>query len=193
MFTAIKRALSTIHLVDGCLMIFMAVFLMQSAYSMLFYSDNSQNSSIDVIVRTSSSAIFGYFLSANFTKRAQSQDGDTAASEYGSKTVRQIGTDNSPVGRMIGFDTSERHSDDTVIKAHNARLSKREDNGACRQQIFVATATGLFCLITLLILRNVTGEDVDNPAVTATAVQFRDFVSGCVGFLIGCPTQKTDG
>mgnify|MGYP001864207630 CR=1 FL=1 len=55
-----------------------------------------------------------------------------------------------------------------------------------------AAAVGLFCLLTLLLLRNLPPEDpavVRSDSATATVAQFRDFVSGCVGFLIGQPSQ----
>ena len=33
---------------------------------------------------------------------------------------------------------------------------------------------------------------VESDSVAASVVQFRDFVSGCVGFLIGCPTHSNN-
>ena len=50
----------------------------------------------------------------------------------------------------------------------------------------------IFCLVTLLVLRNLSQWDLtaaESDSVAATVVQFRDFVSGCVGFLIGCPAH----
>ena len=32
----------------------------------------------------------------------------------------------------------------------------------------------------------------EDSAATATVAQLRDFVSGCVGFLIGCPARKSE-
>ena len=55
-------------------------------------------------------------------------------------------------------------------------------------QVVAATVIGLFSLSILLLLRWF-GMPEDSAA-TAMAAQFRDFVSGCVGFLIGCPTDK---
>lgn len=56
----------------------------------------------------------------------------------------------------------------------------------------MATVIGLFCLVTLLVLRNLNqwGLAVESDSAAASVVQFRDFVSGCVGFLIGCPTHS---
>ena len=58
-------------------------------------------------------------------------------------------------------------------------------------QILMAMVIGLFCLAVLLMVRfsawwGVTLVSSDSAA--ATIAQLRDFVSGSVGFLIGCPT-----
>ena len=56
-----------------------------------------------------------------------------------------------------------------------------------------AAGIGLFCLATLLVLRNLALWDAGSAggeSVTATVAQFRDFISGCVGFLIGAPPPK---
>ncbi len=61
----------------------------------------------------------------------------------------------------------------------------------CGLQVGVATGIGIFCLAALLLLRNAARW---HPALaqSVAVVQFRDFVSGCVGFLIGCPVRGTD-
>ena len=60
-------AFNRIPLVDKCLLVFFLVLLTQSAYSLFSHNGTgSEIEHIDVIVRTSSAAIFGYILSANF-------------------------------------------------------------------------------------------------------------------------------
>ena len=61
-----------------------------------------------------------------------------------------------------------------------------------RLQILVAAGIGLFCLAALILVRNIGGYTGGALSATAaaTVTQFRDFVSGCVGFLIGCPTSR---
>ena len=57
----------------------------------------------------------------------------------------------------------------------------------------VATGIGLFCLVALLVLRNLSQwglVSAESNSVASAVVQLRDFVSGCVGFLIGCPTHS---
>ena len=50
----------------------MAVLMLQSLYTLFFPGWDSQLSgSIDVVVRTSAAAVFGYFLSANFAARGE--------------------------------------------------------------------------------------------------------------------------
>lgn len=134
----LRETLGRIPATDRYLVLFMAVLLGQSAYSLFFGGENLAGArEIDVIVRTASAAIFGYFLSAR-----------------GRPDHRQ--------GEGGGFLTA------------------------------AAAAVGLFCLLTLLLLRNRPPEDlavVRSDSATATVAQFRDFVSGCVGFLIGLPSQ----
>lgn len=65
----IKDAVSSICLVDWVLMLFMAVLLSCMALHLFDGTAVSQDTStIDIIVRTSASAIFGYFISGNFLK-----------------------------------------------------------------------------------------------------------------------------
>lgn len=168
----IRPELAGIHLVDKCLIVFMAVLLLQSAYSLLVHPGGwAQGSEIDVIVRTSSAAIFGYFLSANFIKHS------SPASEPQDERMEEQSAD----GRSgDGQEPAVKENEGTYIEAS-------------RLQILIAAAVGLFCLTTLILLRNAgaLGAAIETmPSVTATVAQFRDFVSGCVGFLIGCPTNR---
>lgn len=136
----IRAVVSRIPPTDRCLILFMAVLLVQSAYSLFSPAgDGGQSSPVDVVVRTALAAIFGYFLS-----------------------VREKSSEDSP----------------------------REPR--CLHQATI-TAIGLFCLVTLMALRNLSLWDpavAGSDSATATVAQFRDFVSGCVGFLIGSPPVR---
>ena len=168
----IRPELARIHLVDKCLIVFMAVLLLQSAYSLLVHPGGwAQGSEIDVIVRTSAAAIFGYFLSANFIHHSSS-----AAEPQDERMEEQ------------SVDSRSGESQEPAVKDKEGTYIE-----ASRLQILMAAAVGLFCLITLILLRNAgaLGAAIETtPSVTATVAQFRDFVSGCVGFLIGCPTNR---
>lgn len=184
----IRPELAGIHLVDKCLIVFMAVLLLQSAYSLLVHPGGwAQGSEIDVIVRTSSAAIFGYFLSANFIKHSSS------AAEP------QEMRGEEPQDERMEEPQDERMEEQSVDgrSGDSQEPAVKEKEGmyieASRLQILIAAAVGLFCLTTLILLRNAgaLGAAIETmPSVTATVAQFRDFVSGCVGFLIGCPTNR---
>ena len=138
-------------------------------------------------MRTSSAAIFGYLLSGNFIDRVPAGCSCKAVS----KTDLTAPTE-GPAGRLrgqIGFTDGE-----TAPAAGSARgTASAAPPAVCCLQIVTATAIGLFCLGVLIALRNLAPADdprLTSPAVTAIVAQFRDFVSGCVGFLIGIPTRS---
>ena len=131
------KLLAGIPPTDRWLLLILAILLGQSAYS-LFAGPGShpESGDIDVIVRTASAAIFGYFLSA------RGRQGEGIAGAGGHMTA-------------------------------------------------AAAAVGLFCLLVLLALRDMAPEDpaaAGSDSATATVAQFRDFISGCVGLLIGAPS-----
>lgn len=168
---------SAIHPVDKSLILFMALLLGQSAYTLFHPSGGQAARDIDVIIRTASSAIFGYFLSANFAtgqsaapSGAQPRTISTADGETVPSLTGRIGFLSRPSGPETG----------------GAASSGGQAEGAFCLQVAAATGIGLFCLAALMVLRNTAGPDAADSAV---AVQFRDFVSGCVGFLIGSPTH----
>lgn len=192
----LRSLLARVHPVDKSLLIFMLVLLLQSAYSIFCPSSAGQAAGdIDIVVRTSAAAIFGYFLSANFVRHTASE-GQTPAEaaphklEAGGSTP---GVPGAPTAR-IGF-TAEGGTTDAAEAARTADPPLAQDSAANCLQVVVASAIGLFCLVTLLVLRNLSQWDllpVESDSVAASVVQFRDFVSGCVGFLIGCPTHSNN-
>lgn len=155
------RECGRVHLVDKCLIVIMAILLLQSAYSLIVHEGGTALSGdIDTIVRTSAASIFGYFLSANFIRR------DNEKQEVGSESLEQ-----------------EQDQGHFMVSG--------------RLQILIAAGIGGFCLLTLILVRDMEGITNVAPPQSAvvTVTQFRDFVSGCVGYLIGCPTsgKKSEG
>ncbi|MDR3766354.1 MAG: hypothetical protein Q3Y08_04870, partial [Butyricicoccus sp.] len=141
-------------------------------------------SDIDVLVRTSAAAIFGYFLSANFSS-ASAQTPITTSSHI--LSTADNATDHATVKNTIGF------GEHTLESGSAQSTAGGNTPTTCNVQIAVATGIGLFCLLALIVLRNVSQwyPALDESAtIAATIVQFRDFVSGCVGFLIGCRTSR---
>ena len=71
----LQRAFSGVSPTDRWLMLFLAILLGQSAYSLFAGPGGSlESGDIDVIVRTASAAIFGYFLSARGRRPAGGPD-----------------------------------------------------------------------------------------------------------------------
>lgn len=189
----LRGLLDRIHPVDKGLLVFMLVLLIQSAYSIFCPAGAGQAAEdIDIIVRTSAAAIFGYFLSANFIRHTA---GQTPASLPPRKleTGKGLPTDPAaPMGRIGFSDGGQAAAPDTAGTADSTPDSSAGNDAANCLQVAVATCIGLFSLVTLLVLRNLSQWDLtaaESDSVAATVVQFRDFVSGCVGFLIGCPTH----
>lgn len=192
----LRAVLANIHPVDKSLLLFMLALLLQSAYSIFCPGPASQISEeIDIIVRTAAAAIFGYFLSANFTRRTTSA-GQAPTDPAARKLETGADAPSETPGPMarIGFSDSGESTAEPGAAQTKESLSP-EDIAANRLQVIVAAGIGLFCLIVLLALRNLTQwglVSAESDSVAATVVQFRDFISGCVGFLIGCPTHSNN-
>lgn len=188
-------SLGKIHLVDRCLILFMAILLFQSAFNLFSGgAATPQSDNIDLIIRTSTAAIFGYFLSANFIRRqslVKSKDGENGPEgedyENASLKSEELGNvENDGDGENAAPDG--RTLDDRGAKVDPVYTE-------ARLQVIVATAIGLFCLVMLILIRDISNFAPHlsrSPGAMATIAQFRDFVSGCVGFLIGCPTTQND-
>lgn len=207
----IQKSLSHIHLVDKILCIFMLILLIQSAYT-IFTSNaaSAQINNIDIVIRTSAAAIFGYFLSANFIRHASHDESDTsssvesdtsasAASDSGQSDFAASDSENKDQSVSSPETTAVWASDQNHIDFNHADFNHtvRKKNSydpatAYRMQVIAASFIGLFCLITLLIYRNILvagGDTETSSSILAAVTQFRDFISGCIGFLIGSPTQ----
>lgn len=171
---------SAVHPVDRSLILFMVLLLGQSAYT-LFHPDAGGQivRDIDIIIRTSSAAIFGYFLSASFVT------GRTGGVSPAGGAAHKITTADSGAAPSLRGQIGFLPPSD--LASGQAAPSGGQTERAFCLQVAAATGIGLFCLITLMVLRNTAGPDAPD---SAAAVQFRDFVSGCVGFLIGSPTHQ---
>lgn len=186
-FSPRKPFLPHVHLVDKCLMVFMIILLLQSAFTL--FTDEyiiQEANSIDIIVRTSMASIFGYFLSTNFARKAKGKTTTLVSSEKNSPDQQELET------------PPEQPFDPPIFDPYTADPMEEELDVAVtgKLQIIVAASLGIFCLLVLILMRNLVDwstiitDDATNLSATsaaATVGQFRDFVSGCVGFLIGCP------
>lgn len=147
----------------------MIAFMLQSASSLFYRSVGLYAGNVDVVVRTTMAAIFGYFISSNFMSKEYIERKKDAASKVKVKCEWEV---------------EEEFSQEN--QAGQKQDSKNQDN---RIQIMIITVIGLVSLFILIFAR----EGVDMPQdALATLSQFRNFVSGCVGFLIGIPPEKKE-
>ena len=185
-----------IHLVDRSLLIIMLVLLLQSTVSLFLHGTAQQTvTSVDVVIRTASAAIFGYLLGGNFGKESSTGgQTQTAAPVHILEEDAQSEPATPEMRAQIGF-VADSEAPAANLIAAPATVSGGEVSTGAGIQVLVAAAIGLFCLIVLLILRNLADLGVItelSDSATATVIQFRDYVSGCVGFLIGSPTNASN-
>ncbi len=196
LFRNIKNFFIHIKLIDKCLIIFMFIFLAQSIYSLFSgETDSYYTGSIDVVVRTTSAAIFGYFLSANFIKKSSKENSTSAQTLITPPPVNIEGEDSQTpakgvVKNKIGFNGN---SGEPVIPEAPTHIKEKDDTeSTSNQQIIITTIIGIVSLCAILIARNFLNLTASSTPVIS---HLRDFVSGCVGFLVGCPvgeiTNKT--
>ena len=127
-FENIKQSLDVISLIDKILMAYMGILLVYIAIHLIWGATMQESTSVDTIIRTSASAIFGYFISNNFIR----SNSDT---ESKSKMNIQAQSDLIQQEKNTAVNTSVCCS---------------------RLQIIVVSAIGFIALVLLLISRNYT-------------------------------------
>ena len=183
MYGKIKETLRNTCTVNKFLMIIMLILIMQLAYSVFFSKINTQDtSSIDTIIRTSAATIFGYFLSGNFAGKGANTNSVTPAEG----TELTAGSGESDLKNKIGFD-SDGGGTQSSLQSGEIKIYENSGGRCGKLQVTVVSVICILSLLILILLRNYgfIGEDA---AVTVS--QLRDFVSACVGFLVGCDKNK---
>lgn len=168
----------------------MLILILQSAYNIFLDEPAYQESNtIDVIVRTSQAAIFGYFLSANFTRRNNKKSNkNTKVNSTNNKNIN-LDDNKKTVENSIGFTTGTDNATD--FKLGNADIENEDeqssDSDCNKHQVILVTIICVVCLIILLLFRDFC--DV-TPRIASKVSQLRDFVSAGVGFLVSCGKNK---
>ncbi|WP_252234591.1 hypothetical protein [Clostridium sp. ZS1] len=174
----LKKILSKICLGDKCLIIFMIIIFFHVTFD-LFIGGNGINSEetvngIDIIVRTTIASIFGYFISSNFVKDKKEVLYEKESNKY------YLENENS--NKVCLNDNNK-----VIINNNNENLyDENKKSRASEEQIVIVFIIGLVSLILLLLVRDfIQVSDLDIPIIS----QLRDIVCGCVGFLLGCPSN----
>lgn len=192
----LRRYRQQVHLVDRSLLLIMVILLIQSTVSLFLSGAPAQTvTTVDVVIRTASAAIFGYLLGGNFGKR-KSDTGQAQSVDSSHILEKSAQPESAAPGiqARIGF-TADEAPQETQLTAVPPVIRDTESSTGAGIQVLVAAAIGLFCLVALLVLRNLSELGIItelSDSATATVIQFRDFVSGCVGFLIGSPVRASN-
>lgn len=197
---SLSKSLKKMKLIDRCLIIFMIILMAESIYNLFSGRVNHINSNdIDIVLRTTSAAIFGYFLSGSFIRKSKSKvtncpeetevlnDKSTIPNDEKTQVIfkEDINSKKEIIKSANNQTSTFAYDNKNIIEEHD---NKKELN-ASNQQIIIATIIGITALIVLIIARN--SLDITEKSIAIIA-QMRDFVSGCVGFLLGCPTKSNN-
>lgn len=174
----IKELLSNVYLIDKILILYMIILLIYTAIHLFNSGTMGESTNVDTIIRTSSSAIFGYFISNNFIKSDSgiSPDTTTGNSEKGKSNETQ---------KEIQKNDLLKNQD--IEKAGESNPGKASYICCNSLQIIIVSSIGLISLICLFVSRNFTQI---TPEFSATVSQLRDFLSACIGFLVSCGKTK---
>ncbi len=161
------------------LVIFLAVLLIQSALS-LFVPQRADMDSVDIVLRTAISSIFGYLMSSIGQKSTAT---DTKKTEDNSPRTIGFSGESDTTSLLSGAGTSVPNSSQSSQPIQSSTKSWSSDN--LQFQTIIIACLGFFCLSVLIFLHYYTGEISATTGVIATIAQFRDIISGSIGALIG--------
>lgn len=164
----LRRWWKRLLLKDKFLLIFMLLLLIQSALN-LFVKDLaiSETSPLDIVIRTTSATIFGYFIGVGFLRET---------SFHAPKADNDVNKETGQDARISGLSTNKPLPE-------FAEIPTQEVEKRYRQQIVIVASIGIVSLSMLLFASNL--GRTQTMEATATLSQLRDFVSGSVGFLVG--------
>ena len=169
-FNAVIKCWKEISISDKALIIIMIILLIQCIFNLFNPETTNSNSiSINVIIRTSVAAIFGYFLSENFLKNEVIKSNNSGIVVPLNKNKASIDKDES--------------SDDHVCSI-NESSSKGLKDFICNKTLQVLIALTV-CIISLLALIIANDFNLLPSDTSPTVIQFRDLISSCLGFLLG--------
>ena len=141
---------------------------------------------VDVVVRTSLAAVFGYFLSGNFGKMDPQTPEETALS-LPVLTVPDPGPQKGDSGllvkKQLGF---QAPVSDSKGEEGKITVSNGSSIGAKGCNTFQVTVVAVVGIVSLCVLMGTRWFPEFTPEITAIVSQLRDFVAASIGFLASC-------
>lgn len=190
----LKQCSTKLSLVDKWLFAFMLVLILQSTFNLFFANHGGSGiDTVDIIVRTTSAGIFGYFLSSNFAQHSSVEQKEEGINEAEKIIETNQTAEEAPktMDTQMGFSQTKK---DKSLRYTTKAAKLNNDNSSFESsnsiQVMLAGTIGFVCLICLLLWRNIVVFHPDFISSDSASIlsQFRDFVSGTVGFLIGTPS-----
>lgn len=170
----IKRCWREISFKDKGLILIMIVLLLQCIHNLYSPAPTSQSyMTINLIIRTSVAAIFGYFLSSNFlSKLAIDKSIDDKL-----RILEQILEDNE-------IDNELKNKYSKKLKKEQLEEEQEQEGYVCNKNLQNGIAVGICILIIICLIIGINFKLISDGA-DAIITQFRDIISGCIGFLLG--------
>lgn len=182
-----KGLIAKIGLVDRFLILFMLILLLYTAIGIFTGMTDPQNGDmIDTIIRTSAASIFGYFISANFTKiNTTNLPTDSYSRNLNIPVHVSDESLNVPISNQDEFAASV---DDAEEEEKTSVTEFSPDQVSCSKlQVIIVSSIGGCALILLFVTKFFIAETSE---ISVTVSQLRDFVSASIGFLISCGRAK---
>ena len=168
------------------------LLLLQSA-AVLFFPALDGGGEIDVILRTASASIFGYLLGGGLSGEEGGAPLELPSPEAQSPALpAEAGFALQPPAPEELPTALAGEEPALPADAGSTSTGPSLGEGCGRFRVLAAAGIGLFCLLALLLLRDWPGKAAwaaNSPGGSAIVVQFRDYISGSLGCLIGCSSR----
>lgn len=169
------------------LLLMLVILLVQSSVALFLPpADNADLSGIDIVIRTSLSSIFGFIMSMVGNQSEKKASNQASQSEPATIGFSSEDTVTTPTSCLSMTDKSSSATSKLTTAKATAKSTRRRSSGYRTQiQIIIVIFISLYCLIVIMVLRDCNTDIASNSASISTITQYRDFVSGGIGALIG--------
>lgn len=157
--------------------LFLLMLLMFAQYFLMLTGESAQDTlGIDVVHRSVTATIFGYFISGGFSRK-------------GEKTASALPEPDQQLESSSQQDPDAQRASDMQPGSGSA------ENGVDAVQVWVVGCIGVLSLILLLMVRNIESlhQMMQNNSGIAALSQLRDFAAGSIAFLVSSAHPQQDG
>ena len=179
----VKKSLGKICIVDRFLILFMLLLFAYMAIHLFVGASTTQETdTINIIIRTSAAAIFGYFISSNFVKTEPTQT-PVSRSVQTAHLSKSIAIQPVKQIQKPRPETESAIVDNISEPADTSEMAPASAPHCSQIQVVIVSIIGFSSLIILMAARHFRAQ---SPELSATISQLRDFISACIGFLVSC-------